>query len=76
VFLLTFHDHTHILDKTMDDFESLSGGSSSLIPSESVQPLQDRLNVLLSEKFLHKFDCVGLRNILRQQDETHSIVPA
>ena len=60
----------------MDDLESLSGGSANLVTSESVQPLQDRLNVLLSEKFLHKFDCVWLRKILNQQDVTHSIVPA
>jgi len=76
MFLLTFHDHAHILDETMDDLESLSGGSASLVPSESVQPLQDRLNVLLSEKFLHKFDCVVLSKTSRQRDYTHSIVPA
>jgi hypothetical protein len=59
----------------MDDLESLSGSGASLIPSESVKPLQNLLDDLLSEKFLHKFDCVGLRKILRQQDETHSNVP-
>jgi hypothetical protein len=56
--LLTFHDHSHILDETVDDLEHLCCGSLSLVLGESVKPLQDRLDVYLS--FLNKFDCIAL----------------
>ena len=55
--LLTVHGCAHILGETVDDFESLSCGRQSLILRESVQPLQDFLDVLLSENLLYKFDC-------------------
>jgi hypothetical protein len=71
--LLTVHDHARILDETVDDLESLSCGSPSLVLRESVQPLQDRLDILLSEKFLYKFDCVMLSKIARQREWTHLI---
>jgi hypothetical protein len=58
--LLTLHDHLHILDKTVDDLESLDCGSLSLVVRESVEPLQDHLDFLLSQHFLHKFDYVAL----------------
>jgi hypothetical protein len=60
--VLTVHDHTHILEKTVDYLESLSGSSFSLVLRQPVQPLQDRLDILLSEKFLYKFDCDALSN--------------
>jgi len=56
--LLTFHDHIHILDETVDDLEHLGCGSLSLDLGKSVEPLQDRLNVYLS--FLNEFDCITL----------------
>jgi len=55
--LLTVHGCAHILGETVDDFESLSCGRQSLILRELVQPLQDCLDVLLSENLLYKFDC-------------------
>ena len=58
--LLTVRDHAHILDETVDDLEGLRCSSSSFILRESVQPVQDRLDVLLSENFLHIFDCVAV----------------
>jgi hypothetical protein len=39
---------------------------------ESVESLQDRLNVLIS--FLEEFDCIALSKATRQQERTHSIV--
>jgi hypothetical protein len=75
--LLTGHDHPHILDETVDDLESLRCGSPSLVLRESVDSLQDRLDVLLS--FLEEFDCqcIALSKATRpsQQEQTHSIVP-
>jgi hypothetical protein len=73
--LLTGHDHPHILDETVDDLESLRCGSPSLVLRESVDSLQDHLDVLLS--FLEEFDCIALSKATRpsQQEQTHSIVP-
>jgi hypothetical protein len=45
----------------MDDLKSLSRGSPSFVLRESVQPLEDRLDIPLSEKFLHKLYCVALK---------------
>jgi hypothetical protein len=74
--LLTIRDHTHILDEAVDDLERLSCGSSSLVLCESVQPLQDRLNVLPTEASLYKFDCIALSKVTGQQERTHLVVPA
>ena len=55
--LLTVHEHPHTLNEAVDDLEGLSCGRPSLIERESVQPLQDRLNVLFPKNFLYEFDC-------------------
>ena len=74
--LLTVHDHTHILDEAVDDLERLSCRSSSLVLCESVQPLQDRLDVLPSEASLYEFDCVAVSKVTGLQERTHLVVPA
>ena len=56
--MLTIHDHTDVLHETVNDFEGLGCRYPSLVVGEPVQPLQDRLDVLLSEGFLYKFDCI------------------
>lgn len=56
--LLTFHDHPHILDETVDDLEHLGCGSLSLVLGKSVEPLKDRLDVYLP--FLNEFNCIAL----------------
>ena len=58
--LLTIVNNPCIPDKTMDNFESLSRGRSSLVQGEPIQPLQGRINVILSTKLLHKFFCISL----------------
>ena len=63
VYFLTVHDHTHILDEAVDNLKNMSYGSSSLVLGESIQPLQDRLDVLVPQKFLYKFDYVALSKI-------------
>jgi hypothetical protein len=50
--------------------------SPSFVPSESVQPLQNRFGVLLSENTLHKPDCAALSKETGQQKRTNWIVPA
>ncbi len=63
MYLLTIHDHAHILDETVNYVECLTCGSPSLVLRESVQPLQDGLDIILSEGFLHKFDCAALSKV-------------
>jgi len=74
VCLLTVHEHPHTLDEAVDDLEGLSCGSPSLIERESVQPLQDRLNVLVPKNLLYEFDWVVISKVTHQQEFTHSIV--
>jgi len=57
--LLTVYELLHVLDESVYDAESLSCGSPSLVYHQPVQSLQDRLNVLVPEKNLHKSGCVA-----------------
>jgi hypothetical protein len=50
--LLTIHDHPHILDKSVDDLQSVRCCRPSLLMREAIQPLQHRLDISLSQKFL------------------------
>jgi hypothetical protein len=70
--LLTVHCHPHIPEETVDDLESLSCSSPSLVLRESVESLQDRLDVILS--ILEEFDYVVLSKATRQREQTHSTV--
>jgi len=63
VYLLTIHGHANILRETVDNLQSLSCCCPSLILRESVQPLQDRLDILLSETVLNKFDYIALSKV-------------
>ena len=66
--LLTTHDHPHTLDEAVDNLENLSCCSHGLILRESVNPLQDQFDVVLSEGFLYEFDYVALSEVTRQQE--------
>ena len=66
--LLTIHDHPHTLDEAVNNLESLNCCSSSLVLRESVKPLQDRLDIVLSEGFLYEFDYVALSRVTRQRE--------
>jgi hypothetical protein len=72
--LLTIHELPHILGEAINDPEGLSRGISNLVLRESVQPLQGGLDVVITEKFLSKFNCVALSNISRQRECAYSIV--
>jgi hypothetical protein len=37
--MLTIHDHSYILNETVDDLESLGCGSPGLVMREPVEPL-------------------------------------
>jgi len=60
VHFLTVNNDLHTLDETVDNLEGVNCCSPSFVVSESVQSLQDRLDVLLSEHFLYELDCDGL----------------
>jgi hypothetical protein len=63
--LLTVGDYLHILDKAMDNFKDLRGGQFGLVLGESVQPLENRLDILLSSaQPLDKFLCVTLCQVV------------
>jgi hypothetical protein len=64
VYLLTVHYLFHILEKAVDDLEGLCCGYPSLVDGESVQPLEYRLDVLLSEELLNKFFCVASSQVM------------
>jgi len=67
VHLLTIHDHANILYETVDNLESLSRCCPRLILRESVQPLQDSIDVLLYETFLDKIDYFVLSKAICQR---------
>jgi hypothetical protein len=48
------------LDETVYNFEGLHSGGTSFIQSESVQPLEDGLNLILAKNFLYEFLCAAL----------------
>ena len=68
--MLTVHDHLHILDETVDNFEGLSCCNPGLVMRESVESLQDGLDVLLS--LLHKLDWIALSKATPQREPTHT----
>ena len=70
---LTINNHPHTLDETVDNLESLSCGSSGFVMCETVQPLQNRFDVLLSENLLYKLDCDTLNKVTHQREQTHLI---
>jgi len=74
--LLTIHEHSHVLDESVDNSERMSCSSLGLVSRQSVKALQDCFDVLLLENFLYKFDCVVLSKVKRQRERTHLIVAA
>jgi len=63
--LLTTHEFLHVLDESVDNSERMSCSSPGLILRQSVEPLQDCLDVLLLEKCLYKFDWVVVSKVKR-----------
>ena len=58
--ILTIHDDLPMPDKTVDNFEGLSGSRPTLIQREPIQPLDRHLDFLLSTKLPNKFFCAPL----------------
>ena len=53
--ILTIHDSPPMSEKTMDNFEGLSGSRPTLIQRKPIQPLDRRFDVLYSPKLPNKF---------------------
>jgi hypothetical protein len=58
--LLTVQSHLPMLDKAIHNFEGLRSGGPGLILGESVQALQNILDLILSKHFHHVFLFVAL----------------
>ena len=67
--ILTIHDDHPMLDKTVNNFEGLSGSYPTLVQSEPIQPLECYLDVILSPKVLHKLLCVASVKCRASQDK-------
>jgi hypothetical protein len=52
-----FYEMMHVFDEMMHTFEGLRTGGDALLLSESVQPLDESLDVILSKRFLYEFLC-------------------
>ena len=74
--VLTTHERPHVLDESVDNSQGMSCSILGLVPGQPVKPLEDRLDVLLIEKFLHEFDCVVLSKVKRRRERAHLIVAA
>jgi len=62
--LLTTHNNPPMSNETAYSFEGQCSGRSSLILSESVQPMQDGFGTILSKAFLYDFPCAVLSQSL------------
>ena len=60
IYSLTFHDHPHILEETVDNLKRLRCRRPGLVLGQSVQPLKNRIDIILSEKLLYKFLWIAL----------------
>src|SRR6266849_5710338 len=67
--ILTIHDVPPMADKTVDYFEGLSGSHPSLSLREPIQPLDHRLDVLLSQEFPHEVLCPIESTVVINQDK-------
>jgi hypothetical protein len=57
---LTVYDHPHILEEFIDNLKRLRCRRPSLVQGQSVQPLKNRIDIILSQKLLYKFLCIAL----------------
>ena len=66
MYSLTVNYHPHILEETVDDLKCLRCRHPGLVLCESVQPLKNRLDVILSKKLLYEFLCIAMSQVLHQ----------
>ena len=57
---LTVQNLLHILEETIHDFKRLRGSRAGFVLGQPVQPLENRLDVVLPKKFLQHSYCIAL----------------
>ena len=70
-FTITFNNHPHILDKAVYNVERLRCRRPRLVLGESVQPLKNRLDLILSKKLLDEIFYIALSHVTHQERRTH-----
>jgi len=50
----TIHDKLHVAHKTMNDLKRLSSSHARLVKRETIQPLENILDLALPQQFLRK----------------------
>ena len=72
---LTVHDHLHIVQKTVNDSKGMRHGHAGLFLGESVQSLEYRLDLAVSQQFFGELLCDTSRvrgsHLLLQQDTAY-----
>jgi hypothetical protein len=63
MYSLTVYDHPHILEETVDDLERLRCRRPSLVLGQSVKPVKNHIDTILSEKLLYNFLCTALNQL-------------
>ena len=75
VALLTVHDHLHIVQKAVNDGEGLRHGHASFFLGESVQSLEYRLDLAVSQQLFCELLCNKSRvkgsRVILKQDSAH-----
>ena len=75
--ILTAQDCPPVPDKTAHNFQCLRASRPGFVQGESVQPLKDGLDLILSKNFLHKFLCVGIESKYHtRENKTNLVFPA
>src|SRR5229473_8131553 len=73
--LLTIGNVTQILNKTIDDLKRLCSGQFCLLLGEPIQPLENRLNILLCKQLLDKILCDTSHQVIHNTTEnTDSLI--
>ena len=61
IYYLTVYEHHHVLEKAVNNLERLRCRHPGLVLGESDQPLENRIDLIPSEKLLYKFFCIPLK---------------
>jgi len=56
----TFHYNLHVIDQPIDDAQGLGNGRLRLLERESIEPPQDRFDLIFAKEFLCIFLCHAL----------------
>jgi len=66
MYIPTADHRPHILGETVNDLKRLCRRCPSLVLGQSVQPLKNRLDPILSKELLYEFLCIAFSKMRRQ----------